>query len=128
MLKQGQLARHEELRLSMEAVLKDILYEEEDVEIFFPVARLLARKMRQMLKDLGGCDHSVGICYCSLITSLDYLETAIQKIKGEKTGEHICSNCKVKIRDCYSPLCASEGHDMGMDLCMDCERKLTEAR
>ena|SRR5690242_12179092 len=36
----------------------------------------------QAIKDIGGCDHSVGICCCDIIGNVEHARTAIAKAEG----------------------------------------------
>lgn len=42
----------------------------------------LAKDCEQNLKDIGGCDHSVGICCCDEIRNLEQAREAIKRAKG----------------------------------------------
>ena len=43
-------------------------------------------ELQEYVKDLGGCDHSVGICMCGLNNKLDLIEQALAKAeKLDKT-------------------------------------------
>lgn len=44
----------------------------------------LAKRHATTVKECGGCDHSVGICWCDDIRALDDANAAIAKATGEQ--------------------------------------------
>jgi hypothetical protein len=43
--------------------------------------RLLLEGCEQSLKDIGGCDHQVGICCCGLISNIEAARAILKKVK-----------------------------------------------
>ena len=47
------------------------------------VVESLLTVAKQTLKDIGGCDHSVGICCCDLIRKIEVAEEVLNAANGE---------------------------------------------
>jgi hypothetical protein len=57
------------------------------------VGKCMTAELLEALEDYGGCDHSVGICYCHLT---DTLEEAV-RVFGTPTndvGKNYCGECR----------------------------------
>lgn len=42
---------------------------------------------RELLAEIGGCDHSVGICACNDIAALDQADAALKRLGHNEQGE-----------------------------------------
>lgn len=72
----------------LKEAIEEILSWEGDVfiEIEKPLVEGLVRSLKRFLEEAGGCDHSVGICMCS-VTGL--LETLSMRLEGKM----LCPDC-----------------------------------
>jgi len=43
--------------------------------------------LKETAEDLGSCDHSVGICYCTFYSELDAFERAVKAFEGSPIKE-----------------------------------------
>ena len=46
----------------------------------------LTKEWEEELKEIGGCDHSVGLCVCGLKKMVDDAIKLIESVKGDKWG------------------------------------------
>jgi hypothetical protein len=60
----------------------------ERLDALVEAARPVVTEMRSFIKDGGGCDHSVGICWCDSVRMVDALDEAINNAtKGESNAK-----------------------------------------
>ena len=45
----------------------------------YEALKALIPELQEYIKDIGDCDHSVGICFCGLFNKLELVEQAIAK-------------------------------------------------
>lgn len=50
------------------------------------VCKLLLAEVKDVLEDSGGCDHSVGVCWCDTVRIVDRASSVFSKI--EKLGDN----------------------------------------
>jgi len=48
----------------------------------FDALTMALEELKITLKEIGPCDHSVNICCCNLIRTIEKTEAALQKAKG----------------------------------------------
>lgn len=64
--------------------LYDVLHGHRDYDHLMKVVEILVDNAQETIEEVGGCDHSVGICYCELIGAYESGKELLRKIAGDE--------------------------------------------